>query len=77
MDEIRIIQSNPFSASPVVGLTDTITVPTNAHNPPQINNMTLISALFTAEAQADNARIVLFEEDVDSITLNTELEEKK
>lgn len=36
-------------------------------------NMTLVSTVFTAEAQADNARIVLFEEDVDSITLNTDL----
>ena len=39
----------------------------------EANNMTLISNTFTAEAQADNARIVLFEEDVDSITLNTDL----
>ena len=37
------------------------------------DNMTLISDSFTAEAQPDNARIVLFEEDVDSITLNTDL----
>ncbi len=37
------------------------------------NNMTLISDVFTAEAQPDNARIVLFEEDVDSVTLNTDL----
>ena len=36
-------------------------------------NMTLISDSFTAEAQPANARIVLFEEDVDSITLNTDL----
>jgi len=32
MDEVRIIKSNIFGASPVVGLTDTITVPTSAHN---------------------------------------------
>ena len=37
------------------------------------NNMTLISDVFTAEAVPTNARIVLFEEDVDSVTLNTDL----
>lgn len=31
MSEMRIINSNPFSASPVVGLTDTITPPTGVH----------------------------------------------
>lgn len=31
MDELRIIQSNPFSGSPNSGLTDTITVPTSSH----------------------------------------------
>jgi len=38
-----------------------------------ILNMTLISQAFTAESQPDEARIVIFEEDVDSITLNTDL----
>ena len=37
------------------------------------DDMTLISDTFTAEAQPDNARIVLFEEDIDSVTLNTDL----
>lgn len=32
MDEIRIRKANCFDASPVVGLTDTITVPTSAHS---------------------------------------------
>lgn len=32
MDEIRIQKANFFSASPNVGLTDTITVPTSAHS---------------------------------------------
>lgn len=31
MDELRIQKSNPFTASPNVGLTDTITVPTSAY----------------------------------------------
>ena len=31
MDEVRIYHGNPFGAAPVVGLTDTITVPTKPH----------------------------------------------
>jgi len=31
LDEIRITKSNPFQAAPVVGLTDTITVPASAY----------------------------------------------
>ena len=37
------------------------------------NNMILISDSFPAQTQADSARIVIFEEDVDTITLNTDL----
>lgn len=36
-------------------------------------NMTLISDLFTAESQPNTGRIVVFEEDVDAITINTDL----
>jgi len=36
-------------------------------------NMTLISQSFTAESQPDEVRLVLFEEDVDTITVNTDL----
>lgn len=38
-----------------------------------INNMTLPSNTFTAEAAPSTARLVVLEEDVDSITLNTDL----
>lgn len=31
MDEVRIYHGNPFGAAPVVGLTDTITIPSTAH----------------------------------------------
>lgn len=31
MDEIRIYYGNPYGATPVVGLSDTITIPTNEH----------------------------------------------
>jgi len=41
-----------------------------------ISNMTLQSIPFTAQAQPDTARVILFEEDVDSITLNTDLTAK-
>jgi len=45
----------------------------NFYSPALTKNMTLISNSFTAEAQPDTARIVLFEEDVDSIIENTDL----
>ena len=72
LDEIRITHSNAFSASPNVGKTDTITVPTSEYTS-GIEDMTLISDSFTAEAEPDTARIVLLEEDVDAVTLNTDL----
>ena len=72
MDDVRITNSNLFNAVPVVGLTDTITVPTSAHTiSPE--NMTLLSENFTAETQPDNSRIVIFEEEVDTITENTDI----
>lgn len=37
------------------------------------NDMTLVSNAITAEAEPANARIVLYEEDVDSITVNTDI----
>ena len=74
MDEIRIQHSNYFSASPNVGESDTITIPTAEYSTSSgTDNMTLISESNTASAQPDNARIVLFEEDVDSVTINTDL----
>jgi len=36
-------------------------------------NMTLISEKFTADSTPDDARIIIFEEDVDAITLNTDI----
>jgi len=71
MDEIRIAQQNVFTASPNVGKTDTIVVPTTeAIN---VHNMTLISEAQVADVAPDTARIVVFEEDVDAITENTDL----
>lgn len=75
LDEVHIQHSNHLSAAPNVGLTDTITVPSAAYSlSSTIYNMTLISNTGqTASIQPSQARIVLFEEDVDSITLNTDL----
>ena len=38
-----------------------------------VENMTLISEPVTAEAEPDTARIVILEEDVDAVTINTDL----
>lgn len=73
MDEIRCQKSNIFEASPNVGLTDTIDIPTAEYEALSGGNMTLISNSQTAEASPSDARIVIFEEDVDSITLNTDI----
>ena len=43
------------------------------YSPSTGTNMTLISTTTTAEAQPDEALLVVWEEDVDSITLNTDL----
>jgi len=72
LDDIRIKHSNHFSASPNVGLTDTIVVPTSEATV-GATTLSLISNSSTAEAEADNARIVIFEEDVDAVTENTDL----
>ncbi|HSG32663.1 MAG TPA: hypothetical protein VLB82_14095, partial [Thermodesulfobacteriota bacterium] len=43
------------------------------YQPNTSTNMTLISTNFTAQSQPDTVQIALFQEDVDSITLNTDL----
>jgi len=72
IDEVRIIQSNPFNASPNSGLTDTITVPTTPHvptsgtfySPDPGTNMILTSNVFDSQiANPGRASIVLFEEE--------------
>jgi len=73
IDELVIVKSNIFSAAPNNTPDDTITEPTGAYAPDTLANMTLISQSTIAEAQPDNTRIVLFEEDVDAITENTDL----
>ena len=41
--------------------------------PERKNDLTLVSKGTTAEASPDNARIIIFEEDTDSVTINTDL----
>lgn len=72
MDECRIQKSNVFGASPNVGLTDTITVPTSESGSTTVNT-TLISEGFTAVSQPDDGRNVIFIEEVDALVLNTDI----
>lgn len=74
MDEIKIEKSNCFGASPNVGKTDTITVPLGEYGESGIvYDMTLISESQPADIEPTKARIVISEEDVDEITLNTDI----
>jgi len=72
IDDIRIDKLNSFGASPNVGLTDTITVPTSEATG-SIINTTLISESFLAGAQASNGRLIIFKEDKETIVLNTDI----
>jgi len=72
LDEVLLESANTFAAAPNVGLTDTITVPTAEFAGGSVNT-TLISEAVTAQTQADDARIVIFEQDIDIIVLNTDL----
>jgi len=46
---------------------------THSYSPDVPSNMTLVSAVMTAVEEPNDMRIVLYEEDVDAITLNTDL----
>jgi len=46
---------------------------TALYNPEDITNMTLISETFIAVTDPENARIVLWEEDVDAVTIGTDI----
>jgi len=71
IDDVFITKENYFSASPNSGKTDTITVPTKEIS--LYGNMTLISDSQSAESEPNKARIVILEEDVGAITLNTDI----
>lgn len=73
LDDIRYYQNKALTQGEVDAIYNS-GAGTEADKPGAgVDNMTLISESFTAEAEADNARIVILEEDVDSITLNTDL----
>lgn len=74
IDEFRIDNENRFSATPSAG-NDTITVPTAEYAPASetIYDMTLLSNSVTAEVEPDNSRLVIFQEDVDAVTINTDI----
>jgi len=64
MDEVRIQQSNSFSATPVVGLTDTITVPTAEHTADE-NTKLLLHANGTFEDDSGKDHTVTAQNDAD------------
>lgn len=72
LDDIRIQKSNFFNASPNVGLTDTINIPTTEST--LLGTMELISESFTAETEPNTARITMLLEEVGAFTLSTDLE---
>jgi len=61
-----------FRWSNVCRWTSTFSIPTEAYKSP-VGNMTLKSNVNVATIVPTSARIVLFEEDVDSVTINTDL----
>ncbi len=73
IDDFRYYQNTVLTQADVDFLYNSGTGTEESQPSGTTENMTLISDVFTAEAQPDTARIVLFEEDVDSVTLNTDL----
>lgn len=74
IDELRIQHSNIFSANPNSTPDDTIVIPTKEYSDVGVtNNMTLVSELTEAEAEPTEGRLVILEEDVDAVTINTDL----
>jgi len=66
IDEIRISKG-------IARWTSNFTPPSSPYPISLVDNMTLLSNAQVAESAPTEARIVMFEEDVDSITLNTDL----
>jgi len=74
IDDVRYYQNTVLTSSDVQAIYNSGngTEDQNPKHSPTVN-MTLVSKSFPAQAEADNARIVLLQEDVDSIILNTDL----
>jgi len=74
MDEIKIQKSNSFNASPNVGLTDTIILPIAEYSTTaEYDDMVIQSEAFTADTAPSELSIIMREEDVESVVLNTDL----
>lgn len=72
VDEMRFENgvANKFGQANVF---DAFTPPSSEYTVGTVSDMTLVSNTVTAEAEPSNSRIVLYEEDVDSITVNTDI----
>lgn len=73
VDDFRYYQNTILTLSDASAIHNSGTGTEDDQPASDANNMTLISTVFTAESVPSNARIVLFEEDVDAVTLNTDL----
>lgn len=73
MDDVRYYQNKALTSDEVKAIYNAGTGTEDDQPESGADNLTLISDTFTAEAQPDFGRIVLLEEDVDSITINTDL----
>lgn len=66
IDEFKFSKGGAYSTSD-------FSVPTEEYNPSSSSDMVLISNSADTTSVRDEARIIIFEEDVDSITINTDL----
>lgn len=78
IDEVRLQRGNVYNASPNPEETDTLTMPVERppgfyYMPEPDSNMTLISKVYTAKSNVTEAKIVIFEEDIDPIDLETDI----
>ncbi len=73
MDDFRYYQNKTLTSDEVLAIYNSGNGTEDDQPVGLTDNMTLISDTFMAEAEPDTARIVLLEEDVDVITLNTDL----
>ena len=72
-DDIRYYQNKALTQSEINTLYNSGNGTEDDKPTGDSNNMTLISDTFTAEVESDSARIVFLEEDVDAITLNSDI----
>jgi len=71
IDDVVLINGNPFNASPNVGKTDTIVVPTSPYIIEK-NDMTLISDDISAEELPNTVYVAILKEDVNENIINVD-----